>query len=127
MVVSLLGSLWDPRPGQFLLTGSSRLLDLRALPDTLPGRMEIVQLWPLSQGEIDRSTDTFVDTVFRLGPELRHESSVTRAEYSERLVRGGMPEAVARSDPRRRDRFIDSYVQNRCGGPSARPPIQTGC
>src|SRR5580698_4029039 len=29
----------DPRPGQFLLTGSSRLLGLRGLPDTLPGRM----------------------------------------------------------------------------------------
>src|SRR5262245_61733839 len=29
----------DPRPGQFILTGSSRILALRALPDALPGRM----------------------------------------------------------------------------------------
>jgi predicted AAA+ superfamily ATPase len=101
-----------PDPGQFLLTGSSRLLGLRDLPDTLPGRMETSELWPFSQGEIDGTSDSFVDTAFRLGPELRHESAVTRADYSDRLVRGGLPEAVARTDPRRRGRFLDAYVQN---------------
>ena len=102
----------DPRPGQFLLTGSSRLLGLRDLPDTLAGRMETIELWPFSQGEIDSTPDSFVDTAFDLGPEIRHESAVTRAEYADRLVRGGLPEAVARADPRRRGRFLDSYVQN---------------
>lgn len=102
----------DPQPGQFLLTGSSRLLGLRNLPDTLPGRMETIELWPFSQGEIDSTSDSFVDTAFQLGPELRHESDVARADYSDRLVRGGLPEAVARTDPRRRGRFIDAYVQN---------------
>jgi predicted AAA+ superfamily ATPase len=102
----------DPRPGQFLLTGSSRLPGLRDLPDTLPGRMETVELWPFSQGEIDRTADSFVDTAFRLGPDLKHASLVTRAGYSDRLVRGGLPEAVARTDVRRRGKFLDEYVQN---------------
>jgi uncharacterized protein len=102
----------DPRPGQFLLTGSSRLLGLRDLPDTLPGRMETIELWPFSQGEIDGTADGFVDAVFRLGPDIRHESTVTRADYADRLVRGGLPEAVARTDARRRGRFLDAYVQN---------------
>jgi predicted AAA+ superfamily ATPase len=108
----------DPRPGRFLLTGSSRLLGLRDLPDTLPGRMETIELWPFSQGEIDGAADglidadSFIDAVFRLGPALRIESAVTRAEYAERVVRGGLPEAVARADTRRRGRFFDSYVQN---------------
>ncbi|MFD2349145.1 ATP-binding protein [Nonomuraea ferruginea] len=43
----------DQRPGRFLLTGSSRVLALRTLPDTLVGRMETIELWPFSQGEID--------------------------------------------------------------------------
>lgn len=30
----------DPRPGQFLLTGSARLLGLQEIPDLLPGRTE---------------------------------------------------------------------------------------
>jgi uncharacterized protein len=102
----------DPRPGRFLLTGSSRLLALRDLPDTLPGRMETVELWPFSQGEMSGGPDGFVDAIFRLGPELRHNSEVSRAEYAERIVRGGMPEAVAREDVRRRGQFFDSYVGN---------------
>jgi uncharacterized protein len=102
----------DPRPGRFLLTGSSRLLGLKDLPDTLAGRMETIELWPFSQGEIDSTADSFIDTMFRLGPDLRHESTVTRADYADRVVRGGLPEAVARSDPRRRGRFLDGYVQN---------------
>lgn len=102
----------NPRPGRFLLTGSSRLLALRDLPDTLPGRMETIELWPFSQGEIDTAPDSFIDTAFRLGPDLRHESAITRADYADRIVRGGLPEAVARSDPRRRGRFFDAYVQN---------------
>lgn len=102
----------DPRPGRFLLTGSARLLGLRDLPDTLPGRMETIELWPFSQGEIERAADGFIDAAFTLGPDLRHESTVSRADYADRIVRGGIPEAVARADPRRRGRFFDGYVQN---------------
>ncbi|MBO0854162.1 MAG: ATP-binding protein [Nocardia sp.] len=102
----------DQRPGRFLLTGSSRLLGLRNLPDTLPGRMETIELWPFSQGEIDGAPDGFIDAVFREGPAAGADSQISRTEYSDRIVRGGFPEAVARSDPRRRGRFLDNYVQN---------------
>lgn len=99
----------DPTPGQFLLTGSARVLGLRGVPDALPGRMETVELWPLSQGEIDDEPDGFVDAAFEMGSELRHTSAVERSEYIERIVRGGFPEAVARSG-RRRETFFDNYV-----------------
>jgi predicted AAA+ superfamily ATPase len=100
----------DPRPGQFLLSGSARVLGLRGLPDALPGRMETIELWPFSQGEIDSRPDGFIDAVFAVGPGLRHESQVSRSEYAERIVRGGFPEAVKRENPKRRQRFHDSYV-----------------
>src|SRR5262245_8275735 len=51
----------DPAPGRFLLTGSSRVLALRTLPDALPGRMEIIELWPFSQGEMSGGPDRFID------------------------------------------------------------------
>lgn len=101
----------DPRPGRFLLTGSARVLGLRGLPDALPGRMETIELWPLSQGEIDEKPDGFVDAAFALGPRLHHVSSESRSGYIDRLVRGGFPEAVARVS-RRRERFLDSYVSD---------------
>ena len=99
----------DPRPGRFLLTGSARVLGLRGLPDALPGRMETIELWPLSQGEIDGAPDGFVDAIFAAGPDFRHSSAETRAGYADRVVRGGFAEAVARPS-RRRERFFDSYV-----------------
>jgi predicted AAA+ superfamily ATPase len=101
----------DPRPGRYLLTGSSQLFGMVAAPDALPGRMETIELWPFSQGEIGGEPDGFIDAVFTYGPDLRHESSVTRADYAGRIVRGGLPEAVSRSDSRRRERFFDAYVQ----------------
>jgi predicted AAA+ superfamily ATPase len=99
----------DPRPGRFLLTGSARLLSLRSVPDALPGRMETIELWPLSQGEIDGRPDGFVDTVFTLGAELRHRSELDRNSYIDRIVRGGFPGAVARTG-RRREAFFDNYI-----------------
>lgn len=99
----------DPRPGRFLLTGSAQVLALRQLPDALPGRMEIVELWPFSQGEIDRSHDGFIDAAFARGPALSRTSTLRKRDYLERAVRGGFPEAVRRS-PRRRAAFFDSYL-----------------
>lgn len=99
----------DPRPGRFLLTGSARILAMRNLPDALPGRMEIIELWPLSQGELGREPDGLVDVLFSRGADLEHSSTARKRDYLERVVRGGYPEAVRRS-ARRRGGFFESYV-----------------
>jgi predicted AAA+ superfamily ATPase len=99
----------DPTPGRFLLTGSSRILALRKLPDALPGRMEIIELWPFSQGEIEGAPDGFLDVAFAHGPEIGFTSELKRRDYIERLLVGGFPEAVKRT-PRRRTAFFDSYL-----------------
>ncbi|WP_370947629.1 ATP-binding protein [Amycolatopsis sp. cg5] len=99
----------DPTPGRYLLTGSSRILAMRTLPDALPGRMEVLELWPFSQGEMHGGPDGFVDAAFRHGPEIDHSSALRRRDYLERLVVGGFPEAVRRT-PRRRTAFFDSYL-----------------
>lgn len=101
----------DPRPGRFLLTGSARLLALRSLPDALPGRAETIELWPLSQGEIDGEPDGFVDAAFAYGADLRTEpEELSRKDYLVRAARGGYPEALRRHAPRRRSRFFDGYL-----------------
>lgn len=103
----------DPRPGQFLLTGSARLFALHEIPDLLPGRAETIELWPLSQGEIVRSSELFVDAVFEHGADLAPQSSeLHRSDYLERAVTGGYPEAIRRSDAGRRARFFESYVSD---------------
>jgi predicted AAA+ superfamily ATPase len=99
----------DPTPGRFLLTGSSRILALRTLPDALPGRMEVIELWPFSQGEIDGEPDRFIDAAFQHGANLEHTSALRRRDYLERVAIGGFPEAVRRV-PRRRTAFFDAYL-----------------
>ena len=101
----------DDSPGQFILTGSAHLLGLSSLPDSLPGRSETIELWPLSQGEIEGAEDDFIDAAFAHGAALRvSPSTERRADYCLRALRGGFPEAVRRTEQRRRNRFFDSYV-----------------
>lgn len=99
----------DPRPGRFLLTGSSRILALRTLPDALPGRMEIIELWPFSQGEMHDGPDLFIDAAFQHGAGLVHSSRLRKRDYLELAVAGGFPEAVHRT-ARRRAAFFASYL-----------------
>jgi uncharacterized protein len=99
------------RPGQFLITGSARLLGLRGLPDSLVGRSETIELWPFSQGELSGTLDSFVDQVFSEPPNTLIGHSCSREDYLIRAIRGGYPEAVKR-EPGRRQKFFASYVSD---------------
>lgn len=99
----------NPRPGSFLLTGSAQVMGLRSVPDALPGRVETVELWPLSQGEIDSAPDGFIDAVFTDATAVSVTSDLAKPDYAARIVRGGFPEAVTRTG-RRRSMFLRNYV-----------------
>ncbi len=91
------------RPGQFLLTGSANVLTLPRVADALPGRMEIIELWPFSQGEIEGQIDGFVDRAFVGWPghtvTTPEEGRLPPPSRVRRLPRGGAPghRATARS------------------------------
>jgi predicted AAA+ superfamily ATPase len=94
-------------PGRYLLTGSADVLLLPRLGDSLAGRIEILTLWPLSQGEIEGVREAFVDTIFGASlPARVARAADTRTDVAERIARGGFPE-VALGGPtfRRRDWF----------------------
>lgn len=101
----------DDTPGQFLLTGSANLLRLSSVPDTLPGRVEYLRLWPLSQNELHSTTPTFVDNLFEGRFPQLDDQPVGREPYAELLAAGGYPEAQRRS-PRGRTQFFESYVHS---------------
>ncbi len=90
----------DRRPGRFLLTGSANVLLLPRLSEALAGRMEVLTLWPLSQGEIDGVVEDFIDRIFASAFPLR-ATVVSREEMARRIVAGGFPEVVLRASPRR--------------------------
>jgi predicted AAA+ superfamily ATPase len=47
--------------GRFLLTGSANVLLVPTLADSLAGRMEVLRLHPLAQGELVRRAPDFLD------------------------------------------------------------------
>jgi uncharacterized protein len=99
----------DPNPGQFFLTGSANLLRNRKVLDALTGRLEIVELWPLAQAEIEGSKLNFVDSLFAPNPPDVEDAPIGRDALANRLIAGGYPEARKREE-RRRARWFDSYL-----------------
>lgn len=99
--------------GQFALAGSTRFLTEPRLAESLAGRVRFVDLWPLSQGEIDSEPDGFIDATFQDPARLRVplRSAETRAEIFERVCRGGFPEAVLAPTVRDRGEFLADYAR----------------
>ncbi len=100
------------QPGQFLLTGSANVMLLPKLSESLAGRMEVLTLWPFSQGEIHGVRESFVDTLLSPKPVgwTGKTAIVRRDELLETVLAGGYPLAVARQSAARRDAWFQSYV-----------------
>jgi predicted AAA+ superfamily ATPase len=98
----------DQTPGRFLLTGSANILTAPKLYEALSGRIEIIDLWPLAQAEIERAPGNLVDRLFAADAPPIAGATVGRDAFIERAIRGGYPEARLRSQ-RRRVRWFDSY------------------
>ena len=87
----------DRRPGRFVLTGSADVLTLPGVSETLAGRMEVLRLWPLSQGEIEGRRECFLDALLAGSRQaLADVDPARRDDLSARVAAGGFPEAVAR-------------------------------
>ena len=98
----------DRRPGRFLLTGSANVLMLPQISDSLAGRMEIIELWPLAQSELNRRGSRVIDALF--AGDFGEHYSFDRSGFIDRLLRGGYPEAAARSNERRLATWFESYL-----------------
>lgn len=96
--------------GRFLLTGSANALVIPRASESLAGRMEVVTLWPFSQGEIEGRVEGFVDACFgaRFQPGSFRESSWPA--LVEQVVLGGYPEVLTRPDEARRHAWFGSYL-----------------
>jgi predicted AAA+ superfamily ATPase len=100
----------DRRAGRFLLTGSANVLLVPRLAESLAGRMEILTLWPFSQGELAGVREAFVDSVFADAPLDLPASPLDPAALARMLLTGGYPLAVERPALDRRHAWFGSYV-----------------
>ncbi|HUT58236.1 MAG TPA: ATP-binding protein [Phycisphaerae bacterium] len=98
------------RPGRFLLTGSANVFMLPRVADCLAGRMEILTLWPLSQGELLGRREGFIDALFARSLPDAAPGGAPQAGLVGRLLQGGYPEGCARKDAARRRAWFSSYI-----------------
>ncbi len=106
--------------GRFMLTGSSQVLLVPKLTDSLAGRMEILRLHPLSQSELAREQPRFLDALFSIAAadsaaRTTGAFETTRIErlaheLAERIAAGGYPPALTRPPGRRRASWHRDYV-----------------
>ena len=103
-------------PGRFLITGSTNIFLVPRLSESLAGRLQIVQLHPLTQYELTGQSDPsrpdadFLDALFgdgfpvfqseRLGPQL-----------AEKIVAGGYPAALERPTASRLANWYRNYME----------------
>lgn len=102
----------DLRPGRFVLTGSTSYGSLPRTAQSLTGRVHVIEVRPLSQGEIDGGAEAFLELLFDDVTALAspQPSRTTREQYASRVVAGGMPLALARTSEQARRRWTRDYV-----------------
>ncbi len=100
----------DPTPGRFLLTGSTNLMAMPAVADSLAGRMEVHTLLPFSQAELLGTARNLLDRLFdgQGLPDLG--TTVVDEALMHAVLRGGYPEALRRGTSARTQAWLLDYV-----------------
>lgn len=99
------------QPGRFLLTGSADILALPNISESLAGRMEIINLLPLSRAEIQTNRPTFLTLAFE-GQLPDPRQSFVADTLLDAVLAGGFPEMVQRNDFKRRQAWARNYIQS---------------
>lgn len=100
----------DAALGQFVLAGSTRYGTVPAVAQSLTGRVEIVPVWPLSQGEIGGVHEEFVEQLVAGAEPCLDGVRLDRAGYAKSVLAGGMPMALRLSTTAARSRWFEQYL-----------------
>jgi uncharacterized protein len=103
----------DTRPGRFVLTGSTRYSVLPQAAQSLTGRAHVINVLPLSQGELHGHRERFIDHLWEDPQRLLATGAVrafTRDEYVNRVLAGGFPMILQRQTTRARTSWFADYV-----------------
>ena len=97
------------KSGKYILTGSSNVLLLPKVSESLAGRMEILNLFPFSQSEISGSDYNFIDEIFKkdFKPNVDPKK---KNDLTDRILSGGFPEMLFRKERLRQEAWFKSYV-----------------
>ncbi len=98
-------------PGRYFLTGSADPLLIPQLGDSLAGRMLLLTLWPLSQGEIEGRQETFLERVFGQAPLLGGKTETcSKEDVLSRALLGGYPPSLSLKNESQRHAWFNDYI-----------------
>lgn len=103
----------DLSPGRFVLAGSTRYTTLPEAGQALTGRVDILEVLPLTQAEIDGAAGGLLVGRLLDGVDVSPgsaASTTTREEYASRITSGGMPVVLRRPPGRSRSRWFANYL-----------------
>ncbi|MDR6316967.1 ATP-binding protein [Actinoplanes couchii] len=103
----------DLSPGRFVLAGSTRYTTLPEAGQALTGRVDILEVPPLAQAEIDGSPGDSLVCRLLDGADVSSDagpSTTSREEYARRITAGGMPVVLRRPPGRSRSRWFSNYL-----------------
>ncbi|MEO0443730.1 MAG: ATP-binding protein [Pseudomonadota bacterium] len=99
----------DNRPGQYLLTGSANIQALPNVQESLAGRVSNIRLRPLSQGEQQQKTPSFLERAFS-GHVDKGSEFYDRDTLLDIALSGGFPESLTLDSLERKAWHLD-YIQ----------------
>jgi len=97
-------------PGRYILSGSANPLLIPKIGDSLAGRVEILTLYPFSQGELSGVVDSFVDFIWS-NENLMNVSyeNITLHHLYQRIVTGGYP-SVQNISSENQEQWFHDYI-----------------
>ena len=99
----------DRKDRRIILTGSANVMMLPKVGDSLAGRIEIHNLWPLSQDEIKGKKSNFLHNLLDVDKKFS-SSNITWKDIAAKMRVGGYPESIARSSSSRRNKWFSDYM-----------------
>jgi len=97
--------------GNFLLTGSANVLDMKKAKDTLAGRIIEIPMWPLSQKEVhNKAEENIIDILFTKGVDGFKSSKISYENILTSVVNGGYPEVLKIDSARGKSLWFNSYI-----------------
>jgi predicted AAA+ superfamily ATPase len=99
----------DRKGRRIILTGSANVMMLPKVGDSLAGRIEIHNLWPLSQDEIEGTRSKFLHTLTDTNKKFK-ASKTSWKDIATRMRVGGYPESLERSSTSRRNKWFADYM-----------------
>jgi uncharacterized protein len=100
----------DQAPGRFLLTGSTNLMALPIVADSLAGRLEVITLLPFAQAELAGTPGDLLERLFDGNGLPAVTNPVVGDALMDIVLKGGYPEALRRTSASRRQTWLQDYV-----------------